>query len=700
MDGDIIMQSSPSPAPSPMNRVRSAITFNLPFRGQRQVITTMNSDTNMRSSSPEPMSLPTHRARPAVTFRLSYQDQRRATTTMDGNMSMPPSPPQVTSPTKTSRRANAFNLPSQDRTDGDITMHSSSSSQASSPTSRNRQTDAFSQRFRYQRKTTPTLPDSSSLLPMSSTPTRAQRRKTLPSFQRDVPIPTIPASSSPMPTSSPTSRAQKRKTYPPAQQDTLTSTRIDFGTPQCSSPSIPLSSPTNRTKASNFLTTRDRNIPSPTDYGTSVRSSSPNSSPVKPPETAKTYTSSQLSDLELVRTRALHPNFCLEHFITASSSLNALVTTGKGSFYAYGIHDILQSATIPPQFQSSTPSGQAIAVKPAPYHRTVSETAGITTSTHNTKVDTKYPQGRNSLFWITGTEQEVDGPDICCGLPSLAQEVRIQTGKHQSALTKSHLKPTLTQTLHVHKTLLYPVTKVLCVGLGDFIKSAACYASLNHLIALTIFNEISAIQFSRKKTPAEQLLKVLVPQMRLLAQDAEYCATTRKVLEGWGFEVLEGAAGFKAVDGNTFVMSFNSTSREPVSQIVTGLAARFGGPAALLCNAIDEGDEALLEAEYARRCSVEKVGKMFVDVLPECARGEQERLEIMGDVRLYFRGGKGDEGREEGKEGKDMLVHSGASLLESMEKRDTTIPGGVFGAARTSKVENRVFWAGAGSSGS
>jgi hypothetical protein len=330
------------------------------------------------------------------------------------------------------------------------------------------------------------------------------------------------------------------------------------------------------------------------------------------------------------------------------------------------------------------------------------ETAGLEPSSYNTKIDTSFPQGRHCLFWVTGLEREVDdAAHVCCGAPSINKQVRARTGKEQTDLTKSDLKRTLVSRLHAHKTNLHYVSKVLCVNLGDFTKSASAYASMNHLIALMVFNEISAIQLDRKKTVVEIKLRKGVPRMQLFAVDDEYCPATKKMLESWGFEILSSAEGYKQVDSSTFVISFNSTSREPVCQIVSGLLAAYGGPAGMLCNTIDESDGGFLESLYADNCKIMDVGSLLMARMEE--DDARHKVNLMGNVRLYLRADDGDAGEVE-QPGKmagrpvDATFEQGGSMKPERDK--VTVKSGKGAPIAfnlgigASKAEKRVSFAG------
>ncbi|KAF2646835.1 hypothetical protein P280DRAFT_475661 [Massarina eburnea CBS 473.64] len=398
------------------------------------------------------------------------------------------------------------------------------------------------------------------------------------------------------------------------------------------------------------------------EYNTPNNSSSPipTSTPVNPLADENQSPVAHYPPLSYVLSQAHYAYTYRAHFLHAVASLEAISTTG-GVFSAYDIHGTIQTCNVPPPFKYND-NMQIIEIKPTLYYRTMHETAGLESSPHNEQVDSSFPQGRHCMFWITALEQEVPGPNMCCGAPDVNKELRIRTGHQHIEFANSHCRKVLGVRMREFGACVGAVTQVVCINLGDFGDRGSVAACMNHVVALAVFNEICAVQFSRgrKKTGKSSSLSSssfpftfnslslsLPPRVRLLAQDPTYCPATQAILREWGFEILPGLDGYKALDGNTFVISFNSWSPEPVRQIVTGLTASYEGPAGMLCNTIDSPDPMAFESVYAANSKAMDIGSLVMATQHSSHPPPNNGVEVMRHVSMYLRADDGVPGRVE-----------------------------------------------------
>jgi hypothetical protein len=119
------------------------------------------------------------------------------------------------------------------------------------------------------------------------------------------------------------------------------------------------------------------------------------------------------------------------------------------------------------------------------------------------------------------------------------------------------------------------VDQIMCFGLGspvsepDPISLRRSY--VQHLAACTLRDHFGARQ------------RGAIPQ--IFAQDPVYrTADTAYLAEHWSISVLADPEGFKALDGNTFVISI--APNVPVRQIVLDMTSESDGPAGFFCDEI------------------------------------------------------------------------------------------------------------------
>jgi hypothetical protein len=131
------------------------------------------------------------------------------------------------------------------------------------------------------------------------------------------------------------------------------------------------------------------------------------------------------------------------------------------------------------------------------------------------------------------------------------------------AFLEDHAGPTVTR-----------VHKIICFGLGCFQREHFLDVRrhhMQHLAALTV-RDI----FARKQGGEAPLV---------YAQDPWYCPRGISYLQDHlDITVLEDPEGFKAMDGNTFVITV--APNVPVRQLAVDLTHEDGGPAGMLCNAV------------------------------------------------------------------------------------------------------------------
>jgi hypothetical protein len=121
---------------------------------------------------------------------------------------------------------------------------------------------------------------------------------------------------------------------------------------------------------------------------------------------------------------------------------------------------------------------------------------------------------------------------------------------------------------------LINVDKIICFGLGG-LKSNLPKTFVQHLAAVTVRDEIYKLR-GRKGAKIE-----------IIAQDPAYCANCAKVLKDvLNITAVTGFEGHLSLTRNTFVISVLPGG--PVGQMVADLTLDFGGPATMLCDAIDD----------------------------------------------------------------------------------------------------------------
>ncbi|CAO2652524.1 Nn.00g008070.m01.CDS01 [Neocucurbitaria sp. VM-36] len=165
---------------------------------------------------------------------------------------------------------------------------------------------------------------------------------------------------------------------------------------------------------------------------------------------------------------------------------------------------------------------------------------------------------------------EVDGKDCF-----KEEDVIAKSGVWTKEWTNSEMYRRLTAFLEEHagKTMQH-IDRIICFGLGCFTTKwgqAAKRSYIQHLAACTVRDIIAQGQGG---TPP-----------KVYAQEPIYCAAgIAHIQQHFSIEVLDDPEGFRALDGNTFVISISPNV--PVRQIAFGLTHEFGGPAGMFCNDI------------------------------------------------------------------------------------------------------------------
>ncbi|KAF1844281.1 uncharacterized protein K460DRAFT_408572 [Cucurbitaria berberidis CBS 394.84] len=140
---------------------------------------------------------------------------------------------------------------------------------------------------------------------------------------------------------------------------------------------------------------------------------------------------------------------------------------------------------------------------------------------------------------------------------------------------KSEIYSRLTAFLEEHAgKRMQRVDKILCFGLGCFRTELGRETKrpyVQHLAACLVRDIIARQQGG--ETP------------KIYAQDPNYGPTGIAYIKAqFDMETLDDPEGFKALDGNTFVLCV--APNVPVRQIAFGMTHEFGGPAGLFCNSI------------------------------------------------------------------------------------------------------------------
>jgi hypothetical protein len=119
---------------------------------------------------------------------------------------------------------------------------------------------------------------------------------------------------------------------------------------------------------------------------------------------------------------------------------------------------------------------------------------------------------------------------------------------------------------------LLKIDKIICFGLGA-LKSGLPKTFVQHLAAVTVRDEIHKMRGGQGA------------RIEIIAQDPAYCANCVQVLKDTlDITAVTGFEGHLSLTRNTFVISVLPGG--PVGQIVADLTLDFGGPAAMLCDAI------------------------------------------------------------------------------------------------------------------
>ncbi|KAF2248957.1 hypothetical protein BU26DRAFT_505073 [Trematosphaeria pertusa] len=161
-----------------------------------------------------------------------------------------------------------------------------------------------------------------------------------------------------------------------------------------------------------------------------------------------------------------------------------------------------------------------------------------------------------------------------------------------------------------HRERLKNVDKVICFALGPLHYGfSKCF--VQHMAANTVREVLEEL----KKTKRTQ------KNIGVVAQDPAYCKHCAHVLqETLSIETTTDFEAFLEVGQNTFVITFAPSA--PVCGIIADLTLEVGGPAAMLCDEIEDDylrpewdDTRWIDAEptknlvaYKRRCSIKEFG--------------------------------------------------------------------------------------------
>lgn len=184
-----------------------------------------------------------------------------------------------------------------------------------------------------------------------------------------------------------------------------------------------------------------------------------------------------------------------------------------------------------------------------------------------------YGEGRQCalLPYSFGTYDMEVNMDRCFEEKELTEKATVWIKDWQ----KSEMYQRLTAFLEEHagKSVEH-VDKIICFGLGCFPSKwehNGKRSYTQHLAACTVRDILARQQGGAP------------PQ--IFTQEPIYCVASKShVQKAFNMTVLDDPEGFKAVDGQTFVLSF--APNVPVRQVVCGLTHEFRGPAALFANDI------------------------------------------------------------------------------------------------------------------
>ncbi|KAH7406802.1 hypothetical protein DE146DRAFT_676133 [Phaeosphaeria sp. MPI-PUGE-AT-0046c] len=154
-------------------------------------------------------------------------------------------------------------------------------------------------------------------------------------------------------------------------------------------------------------------------------------------------------------------------------------------------------------------------------------------------------------------------------------EFHDKAAQWKSQWDNSDLHRKLIAFLKTHTGSVTRIDQIICFGLGNTVSSThprvQRISYVQHLAAHTVRDTLASQQGGAAPT--------------MFAQDPEYKAVDTSYLsEHFDCTVLDDPEGFKALDGNTFVIAF--APNVPVRQIALDMTHDSNGPAGFLCDAI------------------------------------------------------------------------------------------------------------------
>jgi hypothetical protein len=161
----------------------------------------------------------------------------------------------------------------------------------------------------------------------------------------------------------------------------------------------------------------------------------------------------------------------------------------------------------------------------------------------------------------------------------------LEPARQEEIQTWAAIWKTLSDRLEImirkHSDQLKNVDKVICFALGALMHSRAC-SYVQHLAARTIADTLNELN---KERNVEE--RTVAGEICILAQDPAYCSSCTAILKDeLDIRAVTDLEGFLTVDQNTFVLCFAPAG--PITGIIADLTRESGGPAAMLCDRIDD----------------------------------------------------------------------------------------------------------------
>lgn len=143
----------------------------------------------------------------------------------------------------------------------------------------------------------------------------------------------------------------------------------------------------------------------------------------------------------------------------------------------------------------------------------------------------------------------------------------------------------------------------LCKKLVEYLKNDACnMRPVNRVVCLDL-HRLREDRFFREHLVAVTIRDTLqnseTMPMQIIAQSSEYCTNCAKVLKDmFGITMVERPDAFLHVDQNTFVIAYGWPDAR-TCQWTLDKTRKVGGPAALLCDPVEQDDRHANPADFS-----------------------------------------------------------------------------------------------------